>query len=301
MADYLNKISDYIQNKNIIHFKKINKNLERLDSKDQIDANKFYNRYEKFLNATGKDFLYGIDCYLKMIDDVNSETLDFFRTGKYSSTSYDEVYNRVYNNPEVMEYYMHGLIVSQYVWKQHYQSNRFFLNKSQDFIPITKRYLEIGVGHGLLLSESLRCFQKNTTFHAVDISQTSIDFSKKFIDSPRVKFMLCDIFKYIPESKYDFISMGEVLEHVEQPSELLNQIKSLMNQNGVLYITTPTNAPAIDHIFLFESIDHIESIIQDCGFKIVHRHVVNTEDKSPEEIKKFKISQHYSAFLKINS
>lgn len=300
MSNYFEIILDRIKSINPVHYKKVQYNLSLFDATHFNSANSFYQKYERFLNQSGKDFSFGIDCYIKMIDDVNAETIHFYRTGKYTSTSYDEVYSRVYNNPEIMEYYMHGLIVSQFIWKQHYESNKFFTDTIEKFIKSTKRYLEIGVGHGLLLSESLKRFSPDTVFDAVDISKTSIEFSKKFIQNSKLNFILADVFDYKPTSNYDFISMGEVLEHVENPQKLLEQVRSLMNPNGILYITTPTNAPAIDHIYLFEDIEHIESIIRNSGFKILNKKVVSTEDRSIEDIKKYKISQHFSAFLKIN-
>ena len=94
--------------------------------------------------------------------------------------------------------------------------------------------------------------------------------------------------------------MGEVLEHVENPRDLLTKVRSLMNKNGLLYITTPTNAPTIDHIHLFRNIDEIRRLLSNCGFKIVFEEIVPTENLPEEKIKKLKISEHYSSFLKID-
>lgn len=301
MNHYHKIILDYIKSNNPIHFKKIYSYFNSSDDLFYKKSNEFYRSYENFLLKNKLDFNYAVDCYLKMIKDINAETFIFHKTGRYSSSSFEEVNKRVYNNPDIMNYYLHGLIISQFLWKQHYLSYLFFINTLKELDVKPKNYLEIGVGHGLLLSESMKFFDKKTNFDALDISQVSIDFSKNFIDNKNINFLKFDVFDFYPDTKYDFISMGEVLEHVENPKNLLIKVKSLLKKNGVLFITTPTNAPTIDHIFLFKNIDEIRRLLINSGFNIIFEKVVPTEDLPVEKIQKLKISEHYSSFLKINN
>ena len=297
---YHDIILKHLKSKNPTHYKKIKKFFDSSNSYFFEKSNQFYKSYEKFLKKEGLTFNQSIDYYLKMISDINEETFMFYKTGKYSSSSFKEVNERVYNNPNVMNYYLHGLIISQFLWKQHYGAYLFYINTLRKLNINTKRFLEIGVGHGLLLTESIYFFGKKTSFDAIDISDVSIDFSKKFIGEKNINYLNIDIFNFYPSNNYDFISMGEVLEHVEKPLKLLMKVKSLLNEKGVLYITTPTNAPTIDHIFLFRNIDEIRDLIHEAGFQIIFEKIIPTEDLPKEKIKKFKISEHYSSFLKIN-
>ena len=300
MYHYHNIILDHIKSKNPIHFKKINNFFNSSDTLFFKKSNQFYQSYENFLIKNGMDFNQSIDYYLKMISDMNEETFMFHKTGEYTSSSFEEVNKRVYNNPDVMNYYLHGLIISQFLWKQHYGSYLFYINtlKKLDINP--KNYLEIGVGHGLLLSESMEFFDAKTTFDALDISGVSIEFAKNFIGNKNINYYCSDIFNFSPITKYDFISMGEVLEHVENPKKLLIKVKSLLNKNGILFITTPTNAPTIDHIYLFRNINEIRNLLNESGFKIIFEDTIPTENLPKEKIEKYKISEHYSSFLKIN-
>jgi 2-polyprenyl-3-methyl-5-hydroxy-6-metoxy-1,4-benzoquinol methylase len=301
MGNNLNNVLSLIESLNPVHIKKIRKNVASFDSEYELMAELFFKKYFKFLKNEDKSINFAIDCYLKLIADVYSETIEFHRTGKYSSTTFEEVNERVYANPNVMEYYMHGLIMSQFLWKQHYFIYKFYTKNLIKYIDQTKKFLEIGAGHGLYLSKALDILSPTTSFDVVDISETSISIGKKFCNDDRVDFKLQDIFNFPSDVKFDFITMGEVLEHVEQPKALLSKIRELMDESSTLFMTTPTNAPAIDHLYLFNNVEEIREFIFSTGFEIIEELAVLTEDVSEEKAKKNKVSILYGAFLKLNN
>jgi 2-polyprenyl-3-methyl-5-hydroxy-6-metoxy-1,4-benzoquinol methylase len=227
------------------------------------------------------------------------EQLRFSETGKYSSTSFEEVNNRVYNNPEVMDYFMNGLLLSQVLWKHHYSIFSFFSNNFPNYKNNIHNYLEIGGGHGLFISEAINVLGGNTHFTLVDISPTSIEVSKKFIGSHLVEYVLSDIFKYETNTKYNFITMGEVIEHVEDPVALLNKLKELLAPNGVIFMTTPTNAPSIDHIYLFRNALEVIDVIHRAGLEVIEDIKVYAEDLPEEMAIKLKVTMMYGCFLKL--
>ena len=120
MKTRLDYIVEQIQIKNPLHSKRIQKNLKKFDQEYFTRADDFLVKYENLLSKDNKDFDYAIDCYITMLADFNYESIRFLETGEYTSKSFAEVNERVYNNPAVMEYYMHGLLMSQFLWKQHY-------------------------------------------------------------------------------------------------------------------------------------------------------------------------------------
>jgi 2-polyprenyl-3-methyl-5-hydroxy-6-metoxy-1,4-benzoquinol methylase len=301
MKQYLNYIGEKIETLSPIHSKKIKKNSAFYDDRYYELADAFFKKYIKILENDNKTLDYAIDCYLKMVADINSETVEFFRSGKYTSSTFEEVNNRVYGRPETMEYYMHGLIMSQFLWKHHYQIFDYFINTLPHYAHKTKSYLEIGAGHGLYLSKALEILDNKTTFTVVDISKTSIELAKRFTDDDRVTFNLKDIFDFNDNEKYDFITLGEVLEHVEDPLKLLLKLNDLLTEDGVLYLTTPTNAPTIDHIYLFNNVQEIRDLIKLSGFEILSEMPFLAEDVSAEKAEKFKVTILYGAFLKKNN
>ncbi|MES1159961.1 MAG: class I SAM-dependent methyltransferase, partial [Bacteroidota bacterium] len=237
------------------------------------------------------------DCYLKMIADVRIETMHFARTGEYTSKSFEDTNARVYNNPEVMEYYMNALLLSQFLWGHHYAIYRYFIDNLPKYKSKIDYYLEMGGGHGLYISEAMSLLRKGTKFDLIDISPTSIEASRSLIDNNSVNYILSDIFKIKAEKKYDFITMGEVLEHVEEPVALLAKLGELLKDDGSMFITTPTNAPAIDHIYLFTNADDIRQVIDKAGFKVTEEIGIYSEKVSKERAEKFKVAMMYAAFI----
>lgn len=298
MEQPLGYIYQKIEMLNPMHSKKLKKNIVFFDDRYYELANAFFAKYTDILHLNNKTLDYAINCYLQMIADVNSETVEFLRTGKYTSSTFAEVNQRVYSRPETMEYYMHGLIMSQFLWKHHYQMLQYFIDTLPRYIGATKSYLEVGVGHGLYLSKALEIMDTGTRLTAVDISETSIALAKSFINDIRINYHLKDIFEFDNHLKYNFITLGEVLEHVEDPLKLLQKLNALLSDDGVLFFTTPTNAPAIDHIYLFNTVGEIQDIIKAAGFSIETELSLLSEEVLPERAVKFKIAILYGVFLK---
>lgn len=300
MPDLFQDILTKIESRKPMHAKKLRKNLLHI-SKDQAQrANAFYERYLSFLNSLDKDLDYGIECYLKMNADMIYEHVRFVQTGHYAFSSFEEAHAQVYNNPDIMEYYMHGLLLSQFLWRHHHEMFAFFIrcmSKYKNHNNI-KNYLEVGGGHGLFISEAMQLLGSHTEFDLVDISQRSLDVAQALIANNKVNYVLSDIFKFQNSKEYDFITMGEVLEHVENPKELLVKLWGHLKSNGYLFLTVPANGPAIDHIYLFRNAQEIRDMIFSAQFEIVDEVSIYAEDVSPEKAEALKVTLMYGALLK---
>ena len=297
MDNSLKYILDKIKDNNLIHYKKLNKNLMKVNADYFKRAELFLSKYQHILADNNLNLDYAIDSYLKMIASFNYETIRFIETGKYSNTSFEDVNKNVYNNPEVMEYHMHGLLLSQFLWTHHYKILTYFNKVLQKYNGKINNYLEIGGGHGLYVCEAMQIIENLSSIDLVDISKTSIEMAEKMIGNDKVNYILTNIFDYNPDKKYDFITMGEVLEHVEEPIELLKKVASLLSENGVLFITTPTNAPSIDHIYLFKNADEIREVIDKANLEVISEISHYSEDVTEEIAERFKITMMYGATL----
>jgi len=287
-----------IRAKNPSHADKIEPITQALGTGFHKSANAFFEKYHSYLKRNNLSLDFSVDCYLHMIEDMLEERFNFIRTGNYSNTSFDDVEQRVYGNSEIMKYHMHGLVLAQYLWFDQYERIFFFTENIERFIQNRNNYLEIGGGHGLYTLEALNIIPDIKQFDLVDISQSSLDLAKGIIDDPRINFYLKNIFDFTEEEKYDFITMGEVLEHVEQPLELLKKAGDLLREDGSFYLTTPINAPMIDHIYLFNNEEEIRTMIDQAGFKIELEKIVISEKVSAEKAAKNKAPLMYAAFLK---
>lgn len=300
MQNLTQQILSAIEQRDGEHAKSLRLKLEKLGPDYQTESEAFFEKYQRFLTEEGLTLEYGIDCYMKMVKDVLNETLHFFRTGQYSSTSFAEVNEKVYGNQEVMQYYMHGLIVSQFLWSHHFQVFELFTGSLAAFKEKRQfqRYLEIGAGHGLYLSEAINQLGKDKYYEVVDISPTSIDLCKRFVGTEHVVYNLGDVFDYQITDKFDFVTIGEVLEHLEDPQAMLKLMSELLSDDGIGFITVPTNAPAIDHIYLFEDETQIEAMIAEAGLSIVDKHCFHSEEQAEYPHLGIKTPMIYAAFLR---
>lgn len=284
-----------------MHKKRLDSFLLSRDEKFWESAEDFSNRYMKYLKARNLPVSYAVKAYLRMCNDFVVEQFKFMKTGEYSCKSSYDAIQKVYNNEEVMRSYMHGLLLSQFLWKNHYLMYRF-LTDELDGRSEVRKVLEVGAGHGLFLSEALKRFPE-AMFQVVDISPVSIEITREILkffagDGTKVNFTQADIREYDTAETFDLIMMGEVLEHVENPRSILESIREFLTPSGGLFITTCVNCPAIDHIYNFDSVEAIGDMILETGYVIMKEiHLMVDEDAPKEKSKEMKAGINYAAFV----
>ena len=298
MDSSLSIVLEKIKDKNPKHYLKLESNLKEYGDDYKKLANSFLDKYVVYLEKNNMNFDFGIDCYLHMIDDMLEERVKFIREGKYSNTTFEDVEKRIYSNPAIMTYHMHGLVLAQFLWFDQYERLLFFTNNFKKYLPRKNAYLEIGGGHGLYIDRAIDLVPEIEQFDMVDISQSSLDLAKGILANETINYSLKNIFDFSDDEKYDFVTMGEVLEHVENPLSLLLKIADLLEDNGVCYITTPINAPMIDHIYLFNNETEIKDLFDSAGFEIIEDKKVVSEKISDKLAEKFKVPVMYAAFIK---
>ena len=259
-------------------------------------AEEFFQRYAAFMGSQSRSFTEGIGMHLRLGAAINEERAFFLHEGRYRSTSFAEVEQRVYANPDTFEYHMHGLVFAQFLWPEQYERHRFFCEHLSKYAPADGRYLEIGGGHALYAAEAARQLP-GARIDLVDISATSLALAKGIGGEGRIHYVLADIFQFQPAAPYDFITMGEVIEHVEQPLTLLRRVRELLAPGGHAYITTPANSPTIDHIYLFHNAAEIRAMFLAAGFRIIKEVQRYAEDVTQARAEKLKIALMYGAVV----
>ena len=237
--------------------------------------------------------------YNKMCRDFLSEQIKFKRSGEYSCTDASVAQDQVYNDPEVMRYYMVGLLLSYIFWPNHYELLRFFKENLPATVP--RNFLEVGVGHGLFTSSLLAKFPSIKP-SAVDISATSIRTAKEVlecfdVDTKSIQFIHNDYLKVSLHERFDFIIMGEVLEHVNDAPLFMRKTKELLNANGRIYLSTCANSPALDHVYRFYNVQGIRDLLNSAGFKIVKDLALASEEIPEETWEKELVTINYCAVL----
>lgn len=278
--------------------------MEFVQGQDEIYFNFANNLSELLYNRVFngyKEQAEVIKSYNQTCLELLREQIKFKKTGKYSAVDQKTVKNEVYDNKEKMKSYIIGLLLSYLFWPNHYTMMKFFQD-CLDECNITN-YLEIGAGHGLFTAETLKRFP-NANCMLVDISQTSLKITEELliaydIDIKNISFINDDFLNVEKLTKgYDFVVMGEVLEHVENPMKFLNKAKLILEENGLIFLSTCSNCPAVDHIYHFHCVDEIRRLIKNAGLLILKENVTPLEDIPEADWEKDKVSVNYSALVK---
>lgn len=283
--DRLGLLRDIVYQKSPLQKKMISTFLAGRDPLYWERANRFADILLPVAEQLGIEPEYIADSYLKVCHEMLVEQIKFRRTGKYSRTQAAEAYKDVYKSKKVMEAYMLGAALSQFFWPNHYAMFNFFITESGKLRNV-KKYLEVGPGHGLYLVESLKRFEQ-ASFLAVDLSPISIQLAETvtnaFVPGRACQFMEKDVSSFDPDKdRFDFIVMGEVLEHLDCPVLVLNKLRSLLSPGGHLFMSTCSNCPAIDHVYHFKNVDQIREMISCVGLEIVSEIALTVPPDSDE-------------------
>jgi len=296
------KIIKLIYTKSALQKKKLQKYLSGQDDYFFYLAEEFATKYSDYLKSENIPVEDAVDAYLKMCNDMIKSQIYFMKTGKYPIENAEQAFKLVYNKDEEMKSYMIGLAISQFLWFSHYKIYQFLIKNINIEKDNIKSYLEIGPGHGLFLKDASQILGNNVEFVAIDISKTSIDITRSIMNflvkENKIKYIIMDIFDYNTHKRFDFITMGEVLEHVNYPEILLSKFNKLLSDNGHGFISTCVNCPTIDHVYHFKCVNEIREIISNNGLIIKDELVLPVEDLPIDEIIKKKITINYCAIVR---
>ena len=201
------------------------------------------------------------------------EQIRFRESGTYPTEDARTANQMVYSQDTVMRSYITGLLFSYLFWPNHYRMLSFF----QDHLNRVdvRRCLEVGVGHGLFTAEVKKCFpEADMTW--VDISETSLSVAREMLktyrmDPDEIRTIHGDYLAVDLESEaFDFLVMGEVLEHVDDAPRFLERARELLRPGGTIFVSTCANCPAVDHVWHFHNVKEIRDLIQGAGLEIVY-------------------------------
>lgn len=256
---------------------------------DKELAKKIVNLMYKFCQNDTALFDKAIKDFIAYSSEFLELQIELEKTGNYLFSSYKEAQEKVYQNPEVMENrYLNGLFLSQAFWINHHKMLRFFIEEFCINNKQNGKILEVPVGSGIFISEfAIR--NKSWRADGYDISISSVEFAKKMLDfnglSDLVNIRKKSVFDLHEVKKYDKVVCGELLEHLEDPEALLHKLRSMLADEGKLFLTTAIWAAAIDHIYLFKSAQEVRNMLEKY-FHIEKELILNVfPGKEPEDEK----------------
>ncbi|MFN5459973.1 MAG: class I SAM-dependent methyltransferase [Bacteroidota bacterium] len=101
-----------------------------------------------------------------------------------------------------------------------------------------KSILDIGcgMGHSLIY---LKCnIYKNSKYYAIEPSELCVEH----LENNGINVLTNDVYSdwnHNPSEKFDFIIMRHVLEHFNDPVQILKKVTSVLSENGILYLAVP--------------------------------------------------------------
>jgi len=261
-VDFLKEVLRIIAEKDPFHMKTL---------KRQVSLGREFNELKEhictYFETSGIEPSTVASDYLRMIGDMRREGGYFIQHDSYSCKNQAEAYQKVYSKPDVMRYYMNALLISQLLWKHHFNMLKYFRRTFDAFAcySLNYRVLDIGAGHGLF-SWIIKTRRPNCArIDIVDLSDASLEMTRKMVGEDDVHYLNQDISEINTELRYELIIIGEVLEHLDDPISVLKNISGLLSERGLLFFTVPTNAPAIDHVYLFRTKEDVLRMIDEAG------------------------------------
>jgi len=261
-VDFLKEVLRIIGEQDPLHMRTL---------KRQVSLGKEFNALKThictYFEASGINPHTVADDYLRMIGDMRREGGYFMLYDKYSCKNQAEAYEKVYSKPEIMRYYINALLISQLLWKHHFNMLRYFRQtlsaiayRSDNF-----RVLDVGSGHGLFSWVIKTQVPSYGSIDILDISTTSLEMTRRMIGDEGISYLHTELSQANPVNKYELIILGEILEHMDDPIAMLQDAMKLLSSKGMIFFTVPTNAPAIDHVYLFRNKADVMKMIEQAG------------------------------------
>jgi len=138
-----------------------------------------------------------------------------------------EYYERLYTNWNIEGISLRGLVWGH---KQALKLIKQYLKKPGVFL------LDIGCAEGLFVKEARK---KNINASGIDINCQLITIARKLYDCNTVFCCRLEDLEQYLKNKFDIITLIDVLEHLSNPVQYLNQIKKHLKNKGFVFVSLP--------------------------------------------------------------
>lgn len=241
---------------------------------------------------SGADSSALIKGYRWMCDAMLAEYAFFARHCRYRLSTFAEAKREVYDHPEIMTLYMDGLLASQVLWANHTEVIRVYRDHYLTALPDGADHLEVGPGHGLLLSQAARLGRLGRLV-GWDVSETSVAATAQVLKclgaDAHTELSCRDPFNgAMPDDTFDSLVLSELLEHLEQPGQSLVRAVAHLRPGGHAFIHVPVNSPAPDHIALFSTPESVVRMVEDAGLRVTETHFIPATGYTEAQARKMK-------------
>ncbi len=180
-----------------------------------------------------------------------------------------------FKNPGIVHYERNYIVRDTLKPKILYGYHKKFLKTYEKF-SVCGKVLDLGCGTGDLIA-ILK--QKGCKVWGVDLDKNAINFAKKYFKLENVYPISCEEFftlENIP--RFDLITAFELLEHLDNPLNFLQNIKNLLKKEGIAVISTPSRERILPNLWPADFPPHhltrwnekaIFNLFEKVGFEII--------------------------------
>ena len=167
--------------------------------------------------------------------------------------------------------------------------NRYYF--ATNFIKKEDKVLDISCGCGYgswFMGATTGCKQ----VVGVDVSDEALNFAQNYYHSEKVIYNKIDIskkFSNLFKEKFNLIISFETIEHLEDDNSYLKELNNLLEDNGLLLISSPNediipyyNNPFFDgginpYHFRHYTSEEFEKVLIKAGFKVINKYTQENE------------------------
>lgn len=192
----------------------------------------------------------------QLVDGLQCFAIDRARTGQgYDPTYYDDL----------------ARLETRNFWFR--ARSRLIIHALQKYFPGARSLLEIGCGTGVVL-EALHTAMPELTISGSELFIEGLGFARSRL--PDVRLMQMDATRIPFRDEYDVIGAFDVLEHIEDDTRVLDEIRRALHPGGGAILTVPQHPwlwshqdQLAHHVRRYQR-GELEDKLHRCGFRIVH-------------------------------
>lgn len=206
--------------------------------------------------------------------DVIMSQARYEADGHYENSSFAACEAAVYADRSVMDDYLWGVFLTNFLWSHHMELSKFYLERFVRRLPAQSNVLEIAPGHGgwgvWLLSE-----HADARVEAFDISPSSIAIASSVAAAAGV----ADRATYtrrnaldlgsMPAGTRDAVICSFLIEHLEDPELLVKVISHHLKPGARAYLSGAITAAQIDHIYEFRHESDLVAMAERNGLRVL--------------------------------
>lgn len=268
------------------------RNLRGLEEARAVDPDRFDRLADKVLGwaleARGDGTLERtVDAFARFSSDVIFAQARYEASGHFEHSSFEECQRAVYDQPEVMEGYLWGVMLTNVLWAHHFELCRFFARSFLPRLPPAAAIVEIAPGHGgwgvWALSE-----RPDARLEGFDISASSVAIASAVAKAAgvadRARYRRLDA-RAIAEADRpaaDAVICCFLIEHLEAPDDLIDTIAGLLPPGAFAFVTGTLTAAQVDHIYEFRHESELVSMCERHGLRVLETYSASPRRTLPK-------------------